>query len=154
MRASSRDLARAKANGGKFVPLEGKLQNQVCKYLKMQYPGKLYRVDFGAGALLTGRQAKQQEYQQMTNSWPDLFICEPRHNYAGLFIELKKEGTLIYKATGLFRDDHIAAQHAVHELLRARGYYVTFAVGFEKARKVIDGWFDQYKFSDFQPKLK
>jgi hypothetical protein len=138
MRLTSKDLARAKKNGGKFIPLEGKLQNQVCKYLKLQYPRVLFRVDFGAGALLTGKQAKQQQYQQKTSGWPDIFICEPKGGFAGLFIELKKEGEVIYKGNGMFKNDHIREQFAVHVALRERGFKCEFAKGFDQAKTLID----------------
>lgn len=57
---------------------------------------------------------------------------------AGLYIELKKEGTLLKKKNGEWATEHIAEQAEVLESLRQRGYCAEFAVGFEEAKKIID----------------
>ena len=138
-----------KAKGGRFIPSESKLQDQVCKYLKVAYPQALFKVDFGAGALLTGRQAGQQRRQQAVRGWPDIFIAEPRHGFSGLFIELKVENAKIYKSNGLFFNEHLENQANVMEKLKARGFYCCFCKGFDAAKVVIDNWFDQYKLLKF-----
>lgn len=140
MRPTSKDIARFRANGGKFISKEGKLQDQICRYLKLQYPNCLYRIDFGAGAVLTGIQAAQQARQQKSRGWPDLFIYEPRKGFAGLFIELKREDETIFNKAGLFKSEHIHQQNEVHMMLRDRGFTGGFAKGFDQARSLIDGY--------------
>lgn len=137
MRITSKDLARAK-KAGKFVSPEGKVADQVCRYLKVLYPKVLFKFDFGAGAILTGQQAAQQGRMQCVRGWPDLFIVEPRHCWQGLFIELKREDEKLYKANGLFRTEHLEDQSKVHLMLAERGYKCHFAAGFEVARILID----------------
>lgn len=57
---------------------------------------------------------------------------------AGLYIELKKEGTRLKKKNGDWATEHIAEQAEVLEGLRDRGYCAEFAVGFDEAVKIID----------------
>lgn len=56
----------------------------------------------------------------------------------GLYLELKKEGTRLRKKNGEWANDHIAEQADTLDKLRQRGYCAEFAVGFEKAKKIID----------------
>lgn len=59
--------------------------------------------------------------------------------YAGLMIELKREGTRIYKKNGeLVSNEHIQEQAEMLNELRERGYAARFAVGFDQAKQIID----------------
>lgn len=127
---------------------ELELQMQVADYLRLQYPGVLFHSDFGSGIKLTmGQAIKQKRLQGGRRSWPDMFIAEPTcyENCGadiwthGLFIELKKEGTRIFKKDGtLVSDAHICEQFDMLEQLRRRGYMAEFACGFDEAKKIID----------------
>jgi len=65
-------------------------------------------------------------------------FIEQKH---GLFIEIKKAGTRIFKKDGtLVADQHIREQFDVLEQLRKRGYMAEFACGFDEAKKIIDGY--------------
>lgn len=123
---------------------EADLQVQVADYLRLQYPSVLFHSDFGSGIKLTmGQAIKQKRQNGGRRAWPDMFIAEPtwktpRH-YCGLFIELKKAGTRIYKKDGtLVADEHIREQFDVLEQLRKRGYAAEFACGFDEAKEIID----------------
>ena len=140
---------------------ELELQMQVADYLRLQYPGVLFHSDFGSGVKLTmGQAIKQKRLQGGRRSWPDMFIAEPKNVKAeckvitdgdvikearfleqkyGLFIELKKAGTRIFKKDGtLVSDAHICEQFDMLEQLRRRGYMAEFACGFDEAKKIID----------------
>lgn len=140
---------------------ELELQMQVADYLRLQYPNVLFHSDFGSGIKLTmGQAIKQKRLQGGRRSWPDMFIAEPKNVKAeckvitdgdvieeahfleqkyGLFIELKKEGTRIFKKDGtLVSDAHICEQFDMLEQLRQRGYMAEFACGFDEAEKIID----------------
>lgn len=140
---------------------ELELQMQVADYLRLQYPDVLFHSDFGSGIKLTmGQAIKQKRLQGGRRSWPDMFIAEPKNVKAGckvitdgdiieeahfleqkygLFIELKKEGTRIFKKDGtLVSDAHICEQFDMLEQLRRRGYVAEFACGFDEAKKIID----------------
>ena len=140
---------------------ELELQAQVADYLRLQYPDVLFHSDFGSGIKLTmGQAAKQKRLQGGRRAWPDMFIAEPKNVRAeckvitdvgvieeahfleqkyGLFIELKKAGTRIFKKDGaLVSDAHICEQFDMLEQLRRRGYMAEFACGFDEAKKLID----------------
>lgn len=124
---------------------EAILQQQVADYLTFQYPEVVFHSDFGSGIKLTPGQAKKQKRQNGGHrAWPDMFIAEPvfytdiRKVRAGLFIELKKDGTRLKKKDGTWASDHIAEQAEMLDILEFRGYRAVFCVGFDEAKQVID----------------
>jgi hypothetical protein len=119
--------------------LEAQLHQQVCDYLRMQYPGIIFHSDFGSGIKLTMGQAAKQKRLQSGRSWPDLQIVEPRHGAHGMFVELKREGTRIYLKNGnVTADKHIQEQLGLLAELRFRGYHAVMCSGFDEARVAID----------------
>lgn len=124
---------------------ESELQVAVADYLRIRYPKVLFHSDFGSGIKLTKGQAiKQKRQNGGRRGWPDMFIANRRYDlencveYHGLFLELKKDGTRLYKKDGSPASDHIAEQISMIESLRIRGYSAYFAVGFDEAKKIID----------------
>ncbi len=123
---------------------ESQLQVMVADYLRMQYPDVLFHSDFGSGIKLTPGQAiKQKRQNGGRRAWPDMFIAEPRVKIQepvnfGLFIEIKKDGTRIYKKDGSFASEHIEEQAKQLAMLQSKGYRAKFAVGFEQAKEIID----------------
>ena len=144
---------------------ELELQAQVADYLRLQYPNVLFHSDFGSGIKLTPGQAmRQKRLQGGRRSWPDMFIAEPkvRHTtdgewgiklgwaqlddgtdyyammFAGLMIELKREGTRLTKKNGEWANEHIAEQAELLHILRKKGFKAEFACGFDEAKKIID----------------
>lgn len=116
---------------------EAALHQQVCEYLKWQHPDVLYRTDLG-GIRLSMSQAINVKRTQQGRAWPDIFIAEPRHNTSGLFLELKKVGTVLYLKNGTFtKDVHLNEQREVLEALEQRGYRASFAVGLDHALQLI-----------------
>lgn len=103
-------------------------------------------------------------------AWPDMFIARHKmlpvaNEYApngydvrcfgGLFLELKKDGTKLkrekdckkilkgetkLRKAGDWWDQHIEEQAEKLEQLRDEDYRAEFAVGFEEAKKIIDGY--------------
>ena len=132
---------------------ESDLQTMVADYLRLQYPDVLFHSDFGSGIKLTmGQAAKQKRQNGGRRAWPDMFIAEVRvsqeavENWdvksfqAGLFLELKKEGTRLKKKNGEWASEHIAEQADLLDRLEFRGYKAVFAVGFDEAKKIIDDY--------------
>lgn len=120
---------------------ESELQVMVADYLRLQYPDILFHSDFGSGIKLTmGQAVKQKRQNGGRRAWPDMVIAEPRGIYHGLYIELKKEGTRLKKKNGEWATPHIAEQAEVIDELKKRYYRAEFAVGFEEAKKLIDGY--------------
>lgn len=120
----------------------------VCQYIRSQYKDIRFHSDYGSGIKLTMGQATVQKHQQSHKGFPDLFIIKPRGNYAGLFIELKRDGEKIFKKDGVTpRTDHLANQIAYLNYLNANGFYADFAIGFDKAKELID-WYMKLERQD------
>ena len=129
---------------------EEDLQVQVADYLRYRYPGAIFHSDFGSGVRLTmGQAIKQKRQNGGLRAWPDILIAEPvprcvdgswNHEYNGLFIELKREGTRLKKKNGEWASSHIAEQAELLQKLTDRGYKAVFAVGFDEAREIIDNY--------------
>lgn len=120
---------------------ESATQTMVADYLRLRYPSVIFHSDSAAGIKLTMGQAVRVRRMQSGRAFPDLFVCEPRGGYHGLFIELKREGTRVYLRDGsLTADPHIREQAAVLGELRKRGYKAEFGIGFQACRDIIDGY--------------
>lgn len=125
---------------------EQELQTWIGDYLRIQYPHVLYHADFGSGTKLTPAQAMRQKRQNGgQRGYPDLFIIERTDEYAGLFIELKREGVRLRKKDGSWATTHIAEQAEMLERLKRRGFKATFAVGFDEAKEIIDNYLKEAK---------
>lgn len=125
-----------------MIQAEARLHEQVCQYLRVQYPGVLFRTDFAAGIKMTMGQAARHKKLQSGRAWPDLAIYEPRHGFFALFLELK--AATIYKRNGeLLSNPHVEEQQDMLKLLRSKGYQAQFAVGFDQAKELIDGYLVQ-----------
>jgi hypothetical protein len=128
---------------------EETLQKQICSYLRLQYPNIIFRSDYASGIKLTMNQAVQHKRLQSSRAWPDLFIYEPMKRagkqYAGLALELKKDGTSVILKVGthkgqLSSNPHIQEQALMLKELTRKGYYADFAVGYDAAVGIID-WY-------------
>lgn len=124
---------------------EAELHKKVADYLRLQYPHILFHSDTGSGMKLTPGQARAQaRLQGNRRAWPDVFIAQPIAPHHGLFIELKREGTKIYKRNGeMVANEHIQEQAMVLEDLEYMGYQAHFACGFDEAKTIIDGYLAQ-----------
>lgn len=120
---------------------EENLQIRVAEYLRTRYPDVLFYSDFGSGLKLSMFQAIRNKKQQCGYKMPDMFISEPAPGYHGLYLELKKEGTKIFKADGtLYANEHVKAQYDTILKLRNKGYKSEFAIGYEQAVGIIDDY--------------
>lgn len=115
------------------------LYRQVSAYLKYQYPKVLYHFD-PTGLNLSKAQAGMNKSIQKGKGYPDLVILEKRGNHGALFIELKPEGTKLYKLNGEPSSPHIAEQLNYLLELRKRGYCIAFGVGFDNVKTLIDNY--------------
>lgn len=115
----------------------------LADYLVIHYPKIIFHSDFGSGVKLSFYQANLQKRQNGgRRAWPDMFIAKPCGKYAGLFIELKRDGTRIKKRNGAYASDHIAEQAKLLSLLEKQGYKAVFAVGFNEAKQIIDAYLE------------
>lgn len=116
------------------------LQQQICKYISIQYPKVLFLSDTIANIKLTMSQAiRNKSIQKVGFKCPDLIILQPSKKYNGLFLELKVKSP--YKKNGeLFKNEHLQGQQLTINKLNDNGYYATFAVGFQESKNLID-WY-------------
>lgn len=119
---------------------EIQLQKQVCDYIHWAYPRAMFNSDL-AGIKLTIGQAVRAKTLKSERGFPDLFIYEKNNDHIGLCIELKVEGTSIFKKNGEFATPHIKEQAEVLRKLSQRGFYAVFGIGFDHAKKIIDDYF-------------
>ena len=114
---------------------------QICKniatYMRLQYPAVIFHFDL-AGLNLSRAQAGMMKMIQGGRGWPDLFIAEQRGDYAGLFIEVKTEGTKLVKKDLTPISEHISEQMICRIDLVNKGYKGAFAIGFDEAKRIID----------------
>ena len=116
---------------------------QICKdiaqYIRLQYPDVLFHFDL-AGLNLSRVQAGMMKAIQGNRGFPDLFIAESRLGYNGLFIEVKTEGTKLFKKNFEAITSHIAEQMEFHEALRLKGYKCEFGIGWDNCKDIIDNY--------------
>ena len=120
---------------------EHDLYKMIADYLRYQYPEVIYRFDLAADLKLTMGQASKHKRLQRYRGYPDLFIAESVGEYSGLYLEIKKDGTRIFKKDGkLVADEHIREQYDMLHDLRTKGYAAEFGIGFEATKKLIDDY--------------
>jgi len=124
---------------------EETIQNQICQYVKVQYPNVLFNTDLSGIKLPMGLAVKVSKLRS-SRAFPDLVFYEPRKingkMYYGLFIELKKDGVKIFKRNGaVVANGHIKEQIKMITKLSEKGYYACFAIGFDEAKEIIDNYF-------------
>lgn len=127
----------------------------IAKYLKLAYPNVLYHFDY-AGLNLSKAQSGRMKNIQGGRGFPDLFIAEPKEvmeedgeqtivtYYNGLFIEVKKEGTVLWKARGGPASEHIREQIDILTELEATGYKAEFGIGFDDCKNLIDNYLNSH----------
>ena len=128
-----------KKNISKSKPeLEYNTQVRIVEYLAERYPELIVQGSLGGIRLPIGNAVKAKKMGNKKD-FPDLFIAIPNDCYCGCFIELKREGTKLYKSNGqLVTNEHFHAQDELHKRLRAVRYYAEFAVGYQDAIQKIE----------------
>jgi len=122
---------------------EEKIYLQLSEYMSFQHPKALFKFDTGSGARVTIGTARINKRINPYNGYPDLFIAEPRGLYHGLFIEIKtstpfKKDGFTLLSTG--KRNHLENQANVLKMLRHKGYFARFGVGFDECVAIIDNY--------------
>ena len=119
---------------------ETDLYEQIAQYLNLRYPHVIYHFDL-SGMWTPSHQARNLYGRLNSRAFPDLVIYQPHGAYAGLAIEIKKEGTVLYKKDGTLRaSEHLKEQEAMLQRLREAGYFADFGIGFNQVRSIIDNY--------------
>ena len=127
---------------------EERLQIQICRWLKYSYPKTIFTCDLASGMKLSIGQAVKSKQMRSSKGMPDLMIFEPRGIYGGLFIELKKGGTKIFKSDGTLYGKagksamHIKEQFEILNKLKSRGYCAVFGIGFTDTITKINAYME------------
>jgi len=129
---------------------ESNVCQQVARYLQVQYPNVIYRFDLAADLKLTIGQASRHKRLHPRRGYPDLWIAEPSmyysnegsvERYSGMYIEIKNEGVQVYKKDNTIRaDKHLQEQAAMMRELESKGYFCSFASGFEEVKELLDAY--------------
>ena len=120
--------------------LEKQITKEVCKFIKLRYPNVIFTVDT-SGIRLTIGQATQMKSLRSGRGIPDLLIFEPRGNYKGLFIEIKKDSP--YKKNGeLKKDKHLEEQSEMLCRLNRKGYVAFFCAGVDECLIAIKDYME------------
>ena len=146
-----------------MIKKEELLHLKVCDYLRKNYPDVLFRTDFSSGMKMTPGQAAKHKKFQKSRAWPDLFIAESgvvefkedgliahlRKN--GMFLELKADGTKLYKKNGeMVANKHYREQAEMLDKLNKSGYYARFAVGYDQAIQIITEYLGEPKHKEVE----
>jgi len=125
----------------KYLTKEDKLQREVCRYVLMNYNTRIIPMN------TEGRKSKFEQFKfKQTGGFKgilDLFLPIASDGYYGLFIELKAEGTAVFKKDGEIRaskNDHLLIQLNQINEHKKNGYFATFCVGFDQCKDVIDNY--------------
>lgn len=135
-----RSAKKIKIEQPKIKVTELSVHNQVCKYLKAQYPNVMFLSDFAAGIKMSIGMASRQSLQKSNHAFPDIMVFEKDiyEKYNGLFIELKRDHDALYAKSGQYiKSQHIEDQLNCLYALRDRGYKAEFACGFDEAVGII-----------------
>jgi len=117
---------------------EANLHIKVAQYIRSTYPDIIFTSE-SSGVRLTIGQAVLLKKLRSDKAMPDLWLLEARKGFHGMLLELKKEGTIIYKKDGeLRRDKHLKEQEEILKRLTDKGYFAKFCVGFDAAKSLID----------------
>lgn len=131
----------------KLKKKEERVQIAICNYIRLQYPSVIFTCDLSSGLRLPIWISAMHKKMRSSRGLPDLFIAKegkygegPHYgHYNGLFIEIKKDGTVVKLKNGsLPADKHLREQAAILEQLRNSGYRAEFCVGFDEAKNLID----------------
>jgi hypothetical protein len=126
---------------------ETNLHIRIAYYIKHNYPDVIFTSE-SSGIKLSIGQAVVQKKMRSGRALPDLMLFEARRGYNGMFLEIKREGTIIYKLNGeIKRDKHLKEQEEVLSRLTDKGYFANFVVGYESAISLIDYYLENKKQS-------
>jgi hypothetical protein len=120
---------------------ESDIYHAISKFMRIKHPKVIWRFDFSAGTKMTIGQARIHKGLNPHRGYPDLFICQPSNGYAGLFIEIKKDGERTQRKDGtLYADQHLQEQHEILKHLNNVGYKAVFGVGLMECVEIIEDY--------------
>lgn len=108
-------------------PSEHSDQVKVVMHVRTFYPNVIIAA-VPNGAAVSAAQRMRLVAEGLLPGFPDLMVCEPIKPWHGLFVEMKSTA----------KTAHVdVKQIAVHDKLRAKGYRIVVARGYEDAKTQI-----------------
>ena len=140
------DECRGKSSRRSTILIEKEevAQERFCNYMKILHPDLIFYSD-GSGLKLTKGLAIKFSKLKSSRAIPDMFISESIDGYHGLFIELKREGTRIFKKNGGYTTEHIAEQAEMLGRLNKKGYYACFCIGYDECIDTLNNYLNEKK---------
>ena len=113
---------------------EHKLQVNIVRFLKLQYPHVLFNGSLGGQYQKYRSQQNKGKAAGYRRGFPDLFIYEPAGKFHGLAIELKVKGNYATEA-----------QKEVLQILNNKGYKAVVCTGIDETLQTINDYLRQAK---------
>ena len=82
---------------------EANISTNISKFMQRQYPKVIYRYDIADLNLTKPQAVRMKALQGERRGYPDLFIAEPKKGFHGLYIELKKDYSDVFKKDGSYK---------------------------------------------------
>ena len=122
---------------------EKKVHQQVCDYLKMQYPNVIFTSDASGMRVSMGLRMELKRKRCNRFVIPDLIILHPNKSWHGLIIEIKNKASEWYNKDGVIKinNEHIYKQWQSLYQLSKLNYCAEVGVGFDGCRRIIDNYF-------------
>lgn len=133
-------IRKSDSGRGAAKQRERMVQRALTRWLNIQKVD--FYNDYASGAYLTYGQNAARLTLASKQGWVDLFIAEPSRGYAGMFLELKHEDVRIYLKDGktLSANPQIRKEAEFLERMKNKGYFATFACGYDEAKRLIE-WY-------------
>ena len=137
---------------------EFKISLDIAKYLKAKKI--MYRFDIADMKLTMNQAVRMKKLQMDERGYPDLFICEPVGKYHGMYIEVKKDISEVFKQNGELKQkwvykkvggrsvkiyDHNKEQYDMLKKLSDKGYCAVYGFGFRDTIEKIE----KYLYNEF-----
>lgn len=129
----------------KYLPKEESVQETLCQYMKLKWPGVWFRCDL-AGLCLPIGQAVKVKKCTYDNGFPDFFLPLRTKCHNGLFIEIKKSFNEVYTQKGVLRNSkHIREQLRCLEYLQDQGFRARFGCGLDDCILIVEEYMENLK---------
>lgn len=132
---------------------EAAVYEQLAQYLSYQHPELKGLWTFDMAGIHNPSPRTRSLYSRLNGRGrPDFFlaypIIYPNTVVAGLFIEIKTEGTRLVKRDGSWASPHIAEQAEMLDRLIDAGYEARFGVGLDDCIRIVEDYLAPIKAKD------
>ena len=118
---------------------EHDVQKVLCKYTMLKYPFARQVNSISGVNLSKTQRGKLKELRQYKGD-PDWYLQYRTNLFTTLALELKLEGTNIFKKNGELKTDHLKRQLSFIMYQRSQGYCSGFAIGSAAACCAVDAY--------------